>query len=545
MTSSNGKSDHTADVLIVGAGASGAAVAAWLAEAGFDVVCLEQGHWQNPDKYATLDPDFDFQSMSKWSYDPNKRGLPEDYPINLDDSPVTPVMFNGVGGSTILWTAHAPRFHPSDFRVKTLDGVADDWPLTYEELEPYYDMNDQVMGCAGINGDPGNPPRAPRPMPPLPIGADGLKLARAFESLGWHWWPSDNYINSIPYGEGRDACNFCGHNNLGCVQRAKASTDLTYWPRALADGAELKSGCRVCEITVDAEGRASGANYFDQNGELQHQPARGVVMACNGIGTPRLLLMSTSDAHPQGLANSSGLVGKNLMFHPVAFIGGFFPEHDPEHDGEWVGPMANILMSQEFYETDPERDFVRGYTYQMARGLGPAWTARGGFADRAPWGEDHHRTVQKRLGRGLGVAVMGEDLPEPHNTVTLDPVMKDSSGLPAAKINYTLSENSRKQLDHAIENGRKLMQAAGAEEIVVNPFIQESGWHLMGTARMGDDPENSVVNRRGQAHDLDNLFIVDGSVFVTGAAVNPTPTIQALALRTAEFIATERTDLKR
>ena len=142
------------------------------------------------------------------SINPNKRKLPEDYPVNNDDSAIEPVMFNGVGGSTILWAAHTPRLHPSDFRVKTLDGVADDWPISYEDLEPWYDLNDHVMGCAGIAGDPANPPRSERPMTPIPLGKDGEMLAGAFDRLGWHWWPSDNYVNSTRYGEGRDACNF-------------------------------------------------------------------------------------------------------------------------------------------------------------------------------------------------------------------------------------------------------------------------------------------------------------------------------------------------
>lgn len=537
MDRSNGE---IADVLVVGAGASGAAAAAWLSEAGFRVVCLEQGRWQDPDSYATKDPDYEFRMMTDWSIDPNVRRREEDYPINVSDSPVTPVMFNGVGGSTILWTAHTPRFHPSDFRVRTLDEAADDWPLSYEELEPYYDLNDQVMGCAGIQGDPANPPRARRQMPPLPLGDDGLRIARGFEKLGWHWWPSDNYVNSIRYGDGRDACNYCGHNNMGCVQRAKASTDLTYWPRALEHGATLKTGCRVNRIEVDERGRVTGTAYFDAEGRARRQRARAVIMACNGVGTPRLLLNSGSRAHPNGLANSSGLVGKNLMFHPFAFVTGVF-EEDIE---SWRGPMGNILMSQEFYETDAGRGFVRGYTYQVVRSLGPGWTARGGFRERVPWGEGHHQEMRRRLGKMIGMSIIGEDLPETHNTVTLDPELTDGHGIPAPKITYKLSENSRKLLDHGIANGKKVLEAAGAKEVAVDPLMRASGWHLMGTARMGDDPECSVVSRWGQAHDADNLFIVDGSVFVTSAAVNPTPTLQALALRAADHIANHRTDLK-
>ena len=540
MTSSKTTSEETVDILVIGAGASGAAATAWLSEAGFNVKCLEQGYWQDPSKYASASTDYEFEMLTNWSIDPNKRQLDVDYPVNDSNSPVTPVMFNGVGGSTILWSAHTPRFHPSDFRVKTLDGVADDWPITYEDLEEYYDLNDVVMGCSGINGDPANPPRSPRQMPPLPLGRDGMKLISGFEKLGWHWWPSDSYINSQRYGEGRDACNFCGHNHMGCFQRAKSSTDLNYWPRALRNGASIETGARVRRVTTDASGRATGADFVDSKGNERYQSARAVIMAANGIGTPRLLLNSASDSHPDGLANSSGLVGKNLMFHPFAMISGTFPEKMDT----WKGPLSNFAMSQEFYETDKSRGFVRGYTYQFQRSLGPAWIAKGGFRDRVPWGAGHHEELQKRLGSTMALAIIGEDLPEEHNQVDLDPDLTDSDGIPAPRLHYTLSKNSRDQLDHGIENAKKVLEAAGATDIYVDPIMRQSGWHLMGTARMGDDRAHSVVDKWGQAHNTDNLFIIDGSVFVTGAAVNPTPTIQALALRTADYIVDNRQDLK-
>ncbi len=539
MTEGRGN-DRTADVLIIGAGASGAAVAWSLSRSDLNIVCLEQGRWTNPANYVTNDDDWEYRWLTDWAFDPNVRRRPEDYPINDRNSPISPLMFNAVGGSTIHWTAHSPRLHPSDFKVKALDGVADDWPLSYEDLEQYYDLNDEMMGCAGINGDPANPPRSPRPMPPLGLGEDGKKLAAGFDKLGWHWWPSDNYVNSVPYG-GRQACNYCGPNGLGCTLKAKASTDVTYWPIAIDNGVRLRTRCRVREITVDGDGRATGATFFDRNGEERHQSARMVVIAANGIGTPRLLLLSRSDAHPDGLANSSGLVGKNLMFHPYAIVTGVFPIGNEMGDEikmeTWKGPQGNIFMSQEFYESDPKRDFVRGYSYQIVRSSGPGWLARGGFADAIPWGEAHHDEFARRFGKTMALAVIGEDLPELHNEVVLDTDLVDGAGIPAPRINYTLSANSRSMLDHGIANGRKVLEAAGAVDVLANPLLRSGGWHLMGTAKMGLDPETSVVNELGQAHDADNLFIVDGSVFVTAGGVNPTPTIQALALRTADHIA--------
>ncbi len=540
-------SSDTCDILIIGAGASGGAVAWSLAKNGFKVVCLEQGPWVKPSQFVTNDPDFEVRIRDSWNWNPNVRKLKEDYPVNDAASAIKPLMFNAVGGSTIHWTAHAPRFHPSDFRVKSLDGVADDWPLSYQDLEPFYDLNDDMMGCSGINGDPANPPRSPRPMPPVPLGKDTAVLTRGFDKLGWHWWPSDNYMNSVAY-KGRAACNNCGVNGFGCRLGAKGSTDLTYWPEAIKHGADLRTSSRVYEVTTGVDGRATGARYFDQAGVRQFQKAHAVIIACNGIGTPRLLLLSKSKKHPDGLANGSGLVGKNLMFHPYSAASGHFPENLKSYQGA----AANIIWSQEFYETDRARGFVRGYTFQIGRGNAPLPTAMGllrnaTFASptgRSAWGPGHHEEFKTRFGHTMGMAAIGEDLPELHNRVELDAHLTDSDGVPAPRVNYTLSENSKRLVAHGALMAAKVLKAAGATKVSVTPLIVQGGWHLMGTARMGDDPKNSVVDGFGQAHDADNLFIVDGSVFVTSAGVNPTPTIQAVALRVADHIVRERGDLK-
>ena len=531
---------RTADIVIIGSGASGAAIAWNLSKAGFKIVCLEQGPWMQPKMYPTAQNNWEFQSSTSAAYDPNIRKLEQDYPINDSQSDITPLMFNAVGGSTIHWTAHSPRFHPSDFRVKSLDGVADDWPISYEDLEQYYDLNDHMMGCSGINGDPANPERKQRPMPPLPLGPDGERMANAFDELGWHWWPSDSYVNSTPY-MGRSACNNCGPNGLGCYQKAKGSTDVTYWPEAIKNGVELRTNCRVFEITTGPNKLVTGVRYYGPDKKEHFQPASSVVMATNGIGTPRLLLLSKSDEHPNGLGNSSNLIGKNLMFHPYAIITGIFSDNIPP---TYKGPLGNILLSQEFYETDPQRDFVRGYTYQINRSSGPARTAIGLAAPMVPWGKAHHESFSKRFANSTLLAVIGEDLPEESNKVDLDPELRDSSGIPAPRIFYKLSQNSRKLLDHGIKNAKTVLEKAGATETLVVQLLRGGGWHLMGTARMGTDPKKSVVDPNGQSHDIDNLFIVDGSVMVTSAAVNPTPTIQALALRTGDYIKKSRGDLK-
>lgn len=226
----------------------------------------------------------------------------------------------------------------------------------------------------------------------------------------------------------------------------------------------------------------------------------------------------------------SGLVGKNLMFHPYAQIYGYVKEPT---DSNRAPPTC--LWSKQWYDTDLSRGFVRGYGVQFVRGAGPVFEAvvseQKGIL---PWGADHHRVFRKLNGHRLGFSAICEDLPEEHNQVTLDPVLKDSHGIPAPKINYTISDNSRKMMDHALARGREILETAGATDICVNSPIPWGGWHLLGTARMGTDPKRSVVNEWGRTHDVKNLFIVDGSIFITSGGVNPTSTIQALALYIAD-----------
>jgi choline dehydrogenase-like flavoprotein len=302
---------------------------------------------------------------------------------------------------------------------------------------------------------------------------------------------------------------------------------------AIRAGVELKTNCRVREITVGNDGMATGAIYYDENGEEQHQTANMVVVAANGIGTPRLLLNSTSNLFPDGIGNSSGLVGKNLMFHPYAAIEARFEQ---ELDGI-RGPTKGIWC-HEFYETDPSRDFVRGFSFEMHRGHGPISTAVNGMlSHRIPWGKGHHKAYAEVVDRVMAIAAVCEDLPELHNEVLLDPELADPDGIPAPKVNYRLSENSKRMLAFAVERGKEVFNAAGAREIMSTQApMPDAGWHNLGTARMGADPSTSVVNEWGRSHDVKNLFVIDGSLFVTSAAVNPTSTIQALALYIADAI---------
>ena len=524
------------DVLIIGAGATGAAVAWSLSDAGISVMCLDQGDWVAPTQYHLDERDWELSRWSDFHPDPNSRGLAVDYPVNNAESAIAPLMYNAVGGSTIHWGAHFPRFHPSDFKVRSLDGVAADFPYDYAELVPYFDINDRMMGVSGLDGDPFYPTKSPRPMPPLALGPHGETIAKGFDKLGWHWWPADAAIASTAYKEGRRACNYGSSCDLGCMTGAKASTDITYWPPALRAGARLETRARVRELVVGVDGRVQSALYY-RDGRLHEQKARLIIVACNGVGTPRLLLNSRSHRFPDGLANGSGLVGKNLMFHPAAFVTGYF-EDDLESNH---GPVSNSIYSHHFYETDESRGFLRGYQFQVTHDSGPLWTARGGTkGEPLPWGSGHHEVFKQRFNHSINVAVLVEDLPEEHNQVTIDPLLSDSDGIPAPKVTYRVGDNSNKILDHGIRSATEVLEAAGAREVTPNRVPKFGGWHLMGTARTGVDPEHSVVDSWGRAHEVPNLFLVDGSVLVTSGAVNVTSTIQAIALRTADYIKRNR-----
>ena len=521
-----------ADVIIVGSGASGAAAAWSLSHLkAAKIVCFEQGSHTAPEKYPSTSVDWELRRHDDFNVSPNIRRHAADYPIDDAASPIAIANFNAVGGSTILYSGHFPRFHPSDFRTRSLDGVGSDWPLSYAELEPYFEQNESMMGIAGLVGDPAYPDYKSL-LPPVPLGPMGNHLAAAFNRLGWHWWPSYSAINTHRH-HNRSTCINLGPCNTGCSQGAKASVDTTYWPAARLNGVTLMSECRVREITVDSCGQADGVIYYDADGNEQRYQARLVVVACNGVGTPRLLLNSKSAAFPDGLANDSGLVGKNLMLHPLGFVEGVF-DRDLRSS---LGPHGCCLLSQQFYETDRSRDFVRGYTMQVLRGAPAVETAVSGYFRRQiPIGENHHRRFRETFNRTAGIAIISEDLPELHNCVELDCANTDSHGIPGVKISYKLGDNTRKMLAHGLRMSKEVIEAGGGKVISSFAPVRHTGWHLMGTARMGEDAASSVVNRFGQSHAVKNLFIVDSSIFATAGAVNPVATAQALTLFACEQI---------
>ena len=258
--------------------------------------------------------EYEIAGATHWHPDPNVRGKTADYPVDTSQSDLPVWLYNGVGGSSVLYGGIWARPLPSDFAVRTLDGVADDWPMTYRELVPFYEAVEKEMGVAGLPGNPAYPPGFVPPLPPAPIHLPGRKMAEGMNRLGWHWWPGTNAIATQPYRH-QSQCVRYGVCRMGCPEGAKASVDVTHLPQAVANGVRLIKGARVAEVPLDSHGRATGAVYV-KDGQQHLQRASVVLMAAGGIGTPRVLLMSNSARFPDGLANTSGLVGKRLMLHP-------------------------------------------------------------------------------------------------------------------------------------------------------------------------------------------------------------------------------------
>ena len=527
-------SGPAADVLIVGSGASGSVAAARFAAAGFDVVCLEQGDWAHTADYMSATPEAELAWVQRWSPDPNARRNPADYPLT-GDADIRPVMYNGVGGGMVQWAAMWQPMLASDFRARSLDGVADDWPISWADLAAGYEEVARDLSVSGLAGDPALPEIAAYPNPPVPIGKVGMAAAAGMDRLGRHWWPGANAIASRRHGA-LQACQRRGTCMMGCPENAKATPSLTHWPDALAAGARLVTGARVAEIPVDERGRAVGAVYLDRDGVQHLQRAEVVILAANAVGTARLLLLSTSSRFPDGLANSSGLVGRRLMQHPYSTV----TATCEESLDSWQGPWGQNIYSLEFAETDPARDFVRGAKWMVMPHGGPMFAVAeyhdahrlAGFD--AVWGENFHRAAAELFGRSFTWGIQAEDLPEDHNRVVLDPDSCDSSGLPAARIEYRLSENSRRILDFNVARAVEAAEAAGAISTHVRDIWPTGVGHVLGTTRMGDDPGNSVVDRWCRAHEVPNLYVIDGGVFVTGGSANPTATIMANALRVTD-----------
>jgi choline dehydrogenase-like flavoprotein len=517
------------DVIVIGSGAGGGVIAKELAEAGLSVTVLEAGKRYDPyNDFPTHAIDFEVRANDIFSPADQRR----DIYTSGGASPFLYCRVKGVGGSTLHYHAMSPRLHESDFRVRSEDGVADDWPISYADLEPFYTQVEYELGVSGADGDGANPFEPPRsrpyPTPPHELNKASCALKRGADKLGLHLVREPLAIPTQDWN-GRPACISAGTCRLGCKISAKSSIDVTYIPKALKTGrTRLRTECMAREITVGPDGKAKGVIYFDAEGHEQEISARVIVVAGNAVETPRLLLLSKSRLFPDGLANSSGLVGKRFMEHLSVFSYGVFPERlDP-----WRGvPTGGII--QDFYATKPANRFARGWTISVENdGQWPLATAN----SIPGWGAAHKARVKEIFGHRVGLGSEGEQLPEEGNQVRLDPLVKDIYGLPAPLIINNHSQNDLAMVAAISASLKDVFEAAGAVDIQVDKIMPGASSHYLGTCRMGADPGTSVVDPWCRTHDVPNLFLGDSSVFVTEGAANPALTISALAARTAAGI---------
>jgi choline dehydrogenase-like flavoprotein len=502
------------DFVIVGIGSAGGVLLQRLAKAGFRVVGIEAGPFWDTER--------DWVSDEAGSH----KLYWNDLRITGGKDPITLGANNsgkGVGGGSVHWAAFTPRFHPSDFRVFSQDGVGADWPITYEDLKPYYELMENEIPVAGPAYYPWGDPHG-YPYGSHPLGGVGDVLVQGCNRLGIRVVAGGPVaINSGSHGQ-RPHCIYRGFCIQGCKVGAKQSTLVSHVPDALRHGAEIRDNSMVARINLGKDGRVTGVTYFDAEGHAQEQKAQAVIVCGYAIETPRLLLNSACPGFEQGLANSSGTVGKYLMVQIGNVVIGRF-------DGlvrMYKAPPAHAL-TEEFYETDPHNDFVRGFAIQTVGPL-PIAFAKQMMVAKGAWGWGLRRAMMD-YNHYAALGVLGEILPWEDNRVELAED-KDQFGLPVAKITFSMKENDKKIAAAGVKKVTEILYAAGATEVVQEPRYA----HLIGGARMGSDPRASVVDSFGRAHDIPNLFICDGSILPTQGSANPGLTIQALAARTADFL---------
>jgi len=506
-----------ADICIVGAGAAGGVLAYELSKAGLKVVVIEAGPFWNPQTDFASDE----LTMNYLGWQ-NTRLTAGSDPLDFGHNNSG----RGVGGGTTHFTGVFLRFHDSDFKVRTYDGVADDWPITYEDLEPYYNKLEHDIAVSGPKYFPWGSFHGPYPFPERePISANAQLFRRGCEQLGIRSCVSPLAILSAPF-DGRPPCINRGFCNQGCMPNAKFSTLIHHIPKAIQLGAEVLSDCMVTQVQVDKQGLISGVTFV-HDGREHRQKARLVILANFVVETPRLLLHSACPQFPEGLANSSGLVGKCIMPHSGQDIFAKFEDEVRLYKGTPV-----LATTQDFYETKPSRGFVRGYSLH-AHGSRPMGVARNLATKVGIWGQALH-DIMRDFNFYAQITLVGEILPDPANCVTLSSE-KDEYGMPRPLITFSYGDNDNRLIAHGVRQANEILQAAGGEPSFVIP---DTG-HLMGGTRMGHDPSTSVVDSFCRSHDIPNLYICSNSVFVTSGGANPTETVMAIAARTADHIIEE------
>ena len=536
------KDSEAVDFVVIGAGAAGGVMAKELSTAGFSVVVLEQGPYRRGADFKHDELDVMY-----------REGLTNNHPkapntfrrTDSEKAIVKPTVEYGrmVGGGSVHFTGNYWRFHPSDFRERSLFGDIpgtgfSDWPITYDDLEPYYAKAEYDLGISGLGGaNPFEGPRSkPYPLPPMPVKSSGVLFERGARKLGLHPYPAPVAVISKPY-DGRGACMHCGFcEAFGCEMDAKSSTLASVIPKAEKTGrCEIRPLSYVRKIETGADGRVNAVLYFDASNRERRQRAKAVVVSANGAETPRLLLMSKSNRFPNGLANSSGLVGKYLMFDAGTLMCGLFDEPCNEYKS-----IVVTRVLHDFYAADPKRGFYGGGGLDSRFDYQPIMFGLDGTPKDLPrWGPGYKKVLKEYFTHSSGVLSHSTCIAMEQNRIDLDPEVKDAWGLPAMRVTFKNHPDDLKTMQFLEVQMRAILEAAGATKIWSDPSeITDVDYsrHLMGTCRMGRDSNTSVVNAENRAHDVPNLYIVDGSSLVTCARQQPTATIQALAYRAADLI---------
>lgn len=536
-------SREAVDFAIIGSGSAGGILAKELSTAGFDVVVFEQGPYRKAE-------DFTHDELSVLFRDELLGGGPEvsgqtfrsyENETAVSGWPAPARYAQTVGGSSVHFTANFWRLRPTDFKERSLLGPISetnfaDWPISYEELEPYYTRVDWEIGVSGAPGPFDAPRSRPFPMPPLPIKSSGVLLEKGAAALGLHAQPEPHAILSQAFN-GRAPCMKCGYcMYYGCEVGAKSSTLAAMIPLAEASGhCEIRAESAVFRIETDNNGRAGEVLYYDAAGNEQAQKAKAVIVSANGAETARLLLMSASEQHPDGLGNSSGFVGRNLMYNAHAAVDAVFEQPLNDYKGAQVSRIIH-----DFYETDEARGFYGGGGIDAR----PLWSATPIFhallgmpPDVPHWGAEFKDAMAHNFTRQMSIIGSTTSLALDSNNITLDPRNTDKWGRPSIRVTYRDHEDDLAVAKFLRDRSAELADAAGASKFWRHPVEPTNGGeHLLGTCRMGDDPASSVVDRYHRSHDVPNLFICDGSSMVTSGRGQPTMTIMALAFRAAAHI---------
>jgi len=549
------------DIVIVGLGAAGGVAALPLARAGLDVIGLEAGPWYSTDDFW---PDEIRNDERNWL---GRTKFNTELPTwrRTSTSPAEVAakipMSNGVGGTTIAYTAQIFRFVPWAFRIRShvverygesavpSDSTLADWPISYEDLEPYYDQVERRIGVSGQAGNIGGeldprgnvfegPRSAPYPMPPLRRAGFLDLMSEAATGRGWHPFPCPAAVNSVPY-DGRAACTYCGFSSLnGCHVGAKGSTSLNVIPEAQATGNfTVRANSRVVRVEVDAEGRASGVTYVS-GGQEYFQPAKAVLLASFTYENVRLMLLSTSSAYPNGLSNNHGQVGRHYMTHAFPFSYGLFKGRALNlFSGAWAqGTAIDDWNADNFDHTG--LGFIGGSSLVTTLGVKPIYAARTTSPSAGSWGPAWKSWLKEHANSVASVGAHNlEVLSYDDHFLDLDPKATDAHGLPRLRVTFDLKANEVAQAEFLNERAVEWLEAAGATEIWSYPaYPLGINSHAFGGARMGTDPDITVLDSWSMSHEVPNLGVLGGAGFVSASGHNPTGTIQALAWRTADHL---------